>query len=105
MGCKQIFEDNVTNDVQQSDPTLVSNKVGIQEMGESIDRSDLDDINAEAADTIHEENKTTCYSEFLSFPDPDFFNFDKLRDVSLFSVGQIWLFMITLMACQDITLK
>jgi hypothetical protein len=65
MGCKQIFEDNVTNDVQQSDPTLVSNKVGIQEMGESIDRSDLDDINAEAADTIHEENKTTCYSESL----------------------------------------
>ncbi|KAK3118922.1 hypothetical protein QOZ80_9BG0710610 [Eleusine coracana subsp. coracana] len=90
MGCKQIFNDNnVSSDVRQSDPPYVSSKVDIQEKGESADRSDLDDINTEAADS-QEKKKNTCYSELVSFPDPDFFNFEKLRDVSLFSVGQIW---------------
>ncbi|GJN04551.1 hypothetical protein PR202_ga22110 [Eleusine coracana subsp. coracana] len=90
MGCKQIFNDNnVSSDVRQSDPPYVSSKVDIQEKGESADRSDLDDINTQAADS-QEKKKNTCYSELVSFPDPDFFNFEKLRDVSLFSVGQIW---------------
>jgi hypothetical protein len=90
MGCKQIFDDNVINDVRQSDPPHVSGKFNIQEKDGTTDTSDLDDINTEAADTIHEKKKTACYSESISFPDPDFFNFEKLRDVSLFSVGQIW---------------
>ncbi|TVU24974.1 hypothetical protein EJB05_27446, partial [Eragrostis curvula] len=89
MVCKEKNDNNVSSAVRQSDPPHASCKVDIQEKGKATDTSDLDDINkTEATDTVGE--KKTCYSEFVSFPDPDFFDFEKLRDVSLFSVGDIW---------------
>ncbi|XP_062197752.1 uncharacterized protein LOC133900582 [Phragmites australis] len=88
MRCKQIFDDNVTSADRQSDPPHVSSKVDAQEKPETTDISDQGNIKEEATETVGE--KMPCYSECVSFPDPDFFDFEKFRDVNLFAVGQIW---------------
>ncbi|KAL6654043.1 hypothetical protein ACP70R_007508 [Stipagrostis hirtigluma subsp. patula] len=86
MNSKKIFDDNVTSAQKQSDPAHVSSKVDIQEK-ENTNMSDQDNMNTEATDTLGEEPP---YSERLSFPDPDIYDFEKFRDVNLFAVGQIW---------------
>ncbi|XP_062182427.1 uncharacterized protein LOC133886669 [Phragmites australis] len=88
MSCKQIFDDNVTCSDRQSDPPHVSNKVDVQEKAKTTDISDQGNIKEEATETVGE--KMPCYSECVSLPDPDFFYFEKFRDVNLFAVGQIW---------------
>lgn len=88
LSCKKIFDDNVTNADRQPATPHVFSKVDIQEKGKTTDVGDQDNIKAEATDTVG-QNKP-CYSVNLSFPDPDFFDFEKFRDVNLFAVGQIW---------------
>ncbi|KAF7006462.1 hypothetical protein CFC21_021503 [Triticum aestivum] len=85
---KQIFDDNVTNADRQSVPSDVSGKVDIQEEAKTPDIGDQDNIRAEVTDTVGQSQP--CYSVKLSFPDADFFDFEKLRDASLFATGQIW---------------
>ncbi|RCV38648.1 hypothetical protein SETIT_8G159800v2 [Setaria italica] len=49
---------------------------------------DQGNVNSEATDTIGEKS---CYSGCLSLPDhPNIIDFEKFRDVNMFSVGQIW---------------
>ncbi|XP_044330186.1 uncharacterized protein [Triticum aestivum] len=85
---KQIFDDNVTNVDRQSVPSDVSGKVDIQEEAKTPDIGDQDNIRAEVTDTVGQNQP--CYSVKLSFPDAEFFDFEKLRDASLFETGQIW---------------
>ncbi|KAM3372376.1 hypothetical protein ACQJBY_019320 [Aegilops geniculata] len=85
---KQIFDDNVTNVDRQSVPSDVSGKVDIQEEAKTPDIGDQDNIRAEVTDTVGQNQP--CYSVKLSFPDAEFFDFEKLRDASLFEKGQIW---------------
>lgn len=85
---RQIFDDNVTNVDRQSVPSDVSSKVDIQEEAKTPDIGDQDNIRAEVTDTVGQNQP--CYSVKLSFPDADFFDFEKLRDANLFAIGQIW---------------
>ncbi|VAH25899.1 unnamed protein product [Triticum turgidum subsp. durum] len=85
---KQIFDDNVTNVDRQSVPSDVSGKVDTQEEAKTPDIGDQDNIRAEVTDTVGQNQP--CYSVKLSFPDAEFFDFEKLRDASLFATGQIW---------------
>lgn len=85
---KEIFDDNVINVDRQSVPSDVSGKVDIQEEAKTLDIGDQDNISAEVTDTVGQNQP--CYSVKLSFPDADFFDFEKLRDANLFAIGQIW---------------
>ncbi|XP_037475606.1 uncharacterized protein LOC119353120 [Triticum dicoccoides] len=85
---KQIFDDNVTNVDRRSVPSDVSGKVDTQEEAKTPDIGDQDNIRAEVTDTVGQNQP--CYSVKLSFPDAEFFDFEKLRDASLFATGQIW---------------
>ncbi|KAF8673539.1 hypothetical protein HU200_048622 [Digitaria exilis] len=89
--------------VQQSNPPHVSSNVdilekkkttdtcdqiNIEERAPESDISDQDNIKEEAPETV--SKKKPSYSELVTFPDPDIFNFEKFRDINLFAVGQIW---------------
>uniref|UniRef100_A0ACD5WY30 Uncharacterized protein n=1 Tax=Avena sativa TaxID=4498 RepID=A0ACD5WY30_AVESA len=87
LNLKQIFDENVSNAERQSAP-YVSSKVDIREKAKTTDIGDQDNMEAEVTDTVEQDQP--CYSEKLSFPDADFFDFEKLRDLNLFAVGQIW---------------
>ncbi|WVZ51001.1 hypothetical protein U9M48_002194, partial [Paspalum notatum var. saurae] len=99
----QACGDNVTRAGRQCNPPHVSGNVDIQEKAKIPNTSDQGNIKEEAPETaISDQDKSKeeasetvsrnkpCYSECVTFPDPDFFNFEKFRDVSLFAVGQIW---------------
>ncbi|KAM0844130.1 hypothetical protein ACQ4PT_057256 [Festuca glaucescens] len=88
LNLKQIFDANVSNAVRQSVPSNMPSKVDIQENAKTTDIGDQDNMEAEVTDTVGQDQP--CYSEKLSFPDADFFDFEKLREVNLFAVGQIW---------------
>lgn len=88
LNCKNMLDDNVTNADRQSVPPHVSSKIDIQEKAKTRDMGDQDNINAEATDTVGQNEQS--YSVKLSLPDTDFFDFEKLRDVNMFAVGQIW---------------
>ncbi|CAO2146905.1 unnamed protein product [Urochloa humidicola] len=60
----------------------------IEEEAPEMDTNYVDNIKEEAPETVSGKNQS--YSELVSFPDPDIFNFEKFRDISLFAVGQIW---------------
>ncbi|CAM0873836.1 unnamed protein product [Alopecurus aequalis] len=85
LNLKQIFDENAE---RQSVPSDVFSKVDIQEKAKTTDMGDQDNMEAEVTDTVGQDQ--SCYSEKLSFPDADFYDFEKLRDVNLFAVGQIW---------------
>ncbi|KAL6838226.1 hypothetical protein ACP4OV_031958 [Aristida adscensionis] len=87
MSCDKICDDNVNGARMQSDRSHVSSKVDIQEEN-TTNIFDHDNMNAEATDTV--PVKQPSYSECLSLPDPDIFDFEKFRDINLFKVGQIW---------------
>ncbi|CAL4980551.1 unnamed protein product [Urochloa decumbens] len=115
---KRQRKNDLPYDVGQSDPPHVSSNVDIQEAEKSTDKGDQGNIKEEAPeidtsdeDIIEEEatemetsdediskeeapetvsGKKPSYSELVTFPDPDIFNFEKFRDISLFAVGQIW---------------
>ncbi|KAK1648663.1 hypothetical protein QYE76_066468 [Lolium multiflorum] len=76
------------NAARQSVPSNMPSKVDVQENAKSTDIGDQDNMEAEVTDTVGQDQP--CYSEKLSFPDADFFDFEKLREVYLFAVGQIW---------------
>jgi hypothetical protein len=76
------------NAARQSVPSNMPSKVDVQENAKSTDIGDQDNMGAEVTDTVGQDQP--CYSEKLSFPDADFFDFEKLREVYLFAVGQIW---------------
>lgn len=81
----------------------MTRKVDIQGKGKTSDTDDKDHANAEATNTVR-QNEHSCSLELPS-PYPDFYDFEKLRDINMFSVGQIWPFTTTLMACQDFMLE
>ncbi|KAM0826301.1 hypothetical protein ACQ4PT_068959 [Festuca glaucescens] len=76
------------NAARQSVPSNMPSKVDVQENAKSTDIGDQDNMEADVTDTVGQDQP--CYSEKLSFPDADFFDFEKLREVYLFAVGQIW---------------
>ncbi|CAN6372532.1 unnamed protein product [Urochloa humidicola] len=99
---KRQRKNDLPYNIGQSGPPHVSSNVDIQEAEKTtdtgdqgnikeapeIDTSDEDTIEEEAPETVRGKNQS--YSELVSFPDPDIFNFEKFRDISLFAVGQIW---------------
>ncbi|CAN6363205.1 unnamed protein product [Urochloa humidicola] len=115
---KKQRKNDLPYNVGQSDPPHVSSNVDIQEAEKTTDTGDKGNIKEEAPeidtsdeDIIKEEafemdtsdgdnmkeeapetvtKKKLSYSELVTFPDPDIFNFEKFRDISLFAVGQIW---------------
>ncbi|PNT78276.1 hypothetical protein BRADI_1g76707v3 [Brachypodium distachyon] len=87
--CKKMSDGNVAPaDVKTSEPH-VSSKAHHQENGSTASVGNKDNIkkefNCDAASA-----KKPCNSVELSYPDPDFFDFEKCRDVNLFAVDQIW---------------
>jgi curved DNA-binding protein CbpA len=104
MSCKHVCDDGVTNARIQSDPPHVSggnvdtqqkpkvadisdHQVNIKEKATETD-SHQDNVMEEAPQTVSE--KKPSYSEQVTLPDPDFFNFEKIKDINVFEVGQIW---------------
>ncbi|OEL23359.1 hypothetical protein BAE44_0015622, partial [Dichanthelium oligosanthes] len=100
---KRQRKNDLPSNVRQSDPPHVSSNVDIQEKAKTTETGDLGNIKEEApeSDIRDQENikeeapetvseKKLSYSELVSFPDPDIFNFEKFRDINLFAVGQIW---------------
>jgi hypothetical protein len=76
-------------DVQEMEKTNDTGDQGnIKEEAPEVDTSDEDNIKEEAPETVSE--KKPSYSEVVTFPDPDIFNFEEFRDISRFAVGQIW---------------
>lgn len=100
MSCKQVCDDGVTNaGIQLYPPHLSSNvdthhkpkvtdhHANIKEKATETD-IDKDNIMEEAPQTVSE--KKPSYSECVTLPDLDFFNFEKVKDINVFEVGQIW---------------
>ncbi|PUZ45288.1 hypothetical protein GQ55_8G210100 [Panicum hallii var. hallii] len=100
---KRQRKNDLPSNVRQPDPPHVSSNVGIQETEKAMDTGDQGNIKEEAPETdindqdnIKEEapetasGKKPSYSELVTFPDPDIFNFEQFRDINLFAVGQIW---------------
>ncbi|TKW01313.1 hypothetical protein SEVIR_8G171500v4 [Setaria viridis] len=100
---KRQRKNDFPSNVRQPDPPHVSSNVDVQEMEKTtdtgdqgnikeeapeVDTSDEDNIKEEAPETVSE--KKPSYSEVVTFPDPDIFNFEEFRDINLFAVGQIW---------------
>uniref|UniRef100_A0A0D9XTI1 DUF3444 domain-containing protein n=1 Tax=Leersia perrieri TaxID=77586 RepID=A0A0D9XTI1_9ORYZ len=86
--CQKKFDDTTSRADRQSIPLHVSSKVAIQEIGKVSDVDDKDNSNAEATETA-DQIEPSCFEE-LTLPDTDFYDFEKLRDINLFAVGQIW---------------
>ncbi|EEC68410.1 hypothetical protein OsI_36577 [Oryza sativa Indica Group] len=86
LNCQQIFNNNGTSGDKQSAPPHVSSTVDIQDKTKVTDADSK--TKAEPTDTAG-WNVPSCF-EKLSFPDPDFYDFEKLRDINMFAVGQIW---------------
>ncbi|KAB8115663.1 hypothetical protein EE612_056314 [Oryza sativa] len=86
LNCQQIFNNNGTSGDKQSAPPHVSSTVDIQDKTKVTDADSK--TKAEPTDTAG-RNAPSCF-EKLSFPDPDFYDFEKLRDINMFAVGQIW---------------
>ncbi|KAF0896692.1 hypothetical protein E2562_027037 [Oryza meyeriana var. granulata] len=87
MNCQQVFNDNATSGDKQSAPHVLST-VDIQDKTKVTDADSKDNTKAEPTDTVGQNEPS--YSVKLSFPDPDFYDFEKLRDINMFAVGQIW---------------
>ncbi|BAF28496.2 Os11g0574200 [Oryza sativa Japonica Group] len=73
---------------RQYNPPPMTRKVDIQGKGKTSDTDDKDNANAEATNTVR-QNEHSCSLELPS-PYPDFYDFEKLRDINMFSLGQIW---------------
>uniref|UniRef100_A0A0E0F6Y0 J domain-containing protein n=1 Tax=Oryza meridionalis TaxID=40149 RepID=A0A0E0F6Y0_9ORYZ len=86
LNCQQIFNNNGTSGDKQSAPPHVSSTVDIQDKTKVTDADSK--TKAELTDTAG-RNAPSRF-EKLSFPDPDFYDFEKLRDINMFAVGQIW---------------
>ncbi|KAL5204858.1 hypothetical protein ABZP36_009729 [Zizania latifolia] len=86
--CKKIFNDNATSSDKKSVPPHVSSTVDIQDKAKTTDEGHKDNTKPEPTGTVGQNE--VPYSVNLSFPDTDFFDFEKNRDINLFTVGQIW---------------
>jgi hypothetical protein len=80
---------NQSSERQQREMDSQGNEIATHKCNADSDTvSDQGNINSEVTDTIGEKS---CYSGCLSLPNhPSIFNFEKFRDVNMFSVGQIW---------------
>ena len=100
---KRQRKNDLPSNVGPSDPPHVSSNVGIQETEKATDTGDQGNFKEAAPETdindqqnIKDEapetagQKKASYSELVTFPDPDIFNFEQFRDINLFAVGQIW---------------
>ncbi|EEE52332.1 hypothetical protein OsJ_34363 [Oryza sativa Japonica Group] len=85
---KKTFGDTAHRADRQYNPPPMTRKVDIQGKGKTSDTDDKDNANAEATNTVR-QNEHSCSLELPS-PYPDFYDFEKLRDINMFSLGQIW---------------
>lgn len=88
MNRKKTFGDTAHRADRQYNPPPMTRKVDIQGKGKTSDTDDKDNANAEATNTVR-QNEHSCSLELPS-PYPDFYDFEKLRDINMFAVGQIW---------------
>uniref|UniRef100_A0A0D9XTH9 DUF3444 domain-containing protein n=1 Tax=Leersia perrieri TaxID=77586 RepID=A0A0D9XTH9_9ORYZ len=88
LNCQRIFNENATGGDKQSVPPHVSSTVDIQDH-QKVSDADSKDSTKEGPTEIVDQNEPN-YSEKLTLPDTDFYDFEKLREINLFAVGQIW---------------
>ncbi|CAL5053553.1 unnamed protein product [Urochloa decumbens] len=83
---KKVFDDNVTHANGQASEPHISSKTNNEEKGCTVNEENQRN-NKEADDTTAEK---PCNAGSFTYPDPEFYNFDKCRDANLFAVDQIW---------------
>lgn len=90
MICRQSNLPHVSSneDIRKEKIPDRSDRENIKEEAPETDINDQDNSKEEAPETV--SGKKPCYSEYVTFPDPDLFNFEELKDTRQFAVGQIW---------------
>lgn len=89
LNCKQFSDHTDTNAVRQSVSSHVYSTIDTQEKANATYMGDQDNVKAKATDTVG-QNQASCSVNLSFLPDADFFDFEKVRDVKIFAVGQIW---------------
>ncbi|KAL5228241.1 hypothetical protein ABZP36_016506 [Zizania latifolia] len=86
--CKKVTDDNVVRAEGQACEPNVSSKANNHEKGSTINEGNQERKKEVRHDVTPQ--KKPCDSGNFSYPDPEFFDFDRCRDVSVFAVDQIW---------------
>ncbi|KAF0918014.1 hypothetical protein E2562_021705 [Oryza meyeriana var. granulata] len=86
--CKKVADDNVAHADGQGCEPHVSSEAHNHEKGSTRNEGNQEKKQDVAHDTSAQ--KKPCSPGNFSYPDPEFFDFDRCRDVSMFAVDQIW---------------
>ncbi|KAE8814374.1 DnaJsubfamily B member 12 [Hordeum vulgare] len=87
--CKKMFDDNVARADVKTGEAHVPSKAHNKEKGSTAKEGNQESVKKEfTCDAA--AGKNPCDSVELTYPDPEFFDFDKGRDVNLFAVDQVW---------------
>ncbi|XP_044348990.1 uncharacterized protein [Triticum aestivum] len=87
--CKKMFDDNVARADVKTGEAHVPSKAHNEEKGSTAKEGNQESVKKESTCDASAA-KNPCDSAQLTYPDPEFFDFDKGRNVNLFAVDQIW---------------
>ncbi|KAM0881297.1 hypothetical protein ACQ4PT_033037 [Festuca glaucescens] len=87
--CKKTFEGNAARADVKIGEAYVSSEAQKQEKGSTTNEGNQENIKKEVIHDAPAVKKPSDSVQF-SYPDPEFFDFDKRRLISLFAVDQIW---------------
>nr|CAB3470757.1 unnamed protein product [Digitaria exilis] len=82
----KVFDDNFTHADGQASEPHASSKTNNLEKGCVVNEGN--ERNSKEAHDTTADNPSNAGS--FTYPDPEFYNFDRCRDVNLFAVDQIW---------------
>uniref|UniRef100_A0A0E0JJ02 J domain-containing protein n=1 Tax=Oryza punctata TaxID=4537 RepID=A0A0E0JJ02_ORYPU len=85
---KKVADDNVVRADRQACEPDVSSESHSHKKGTTSNEGNQEKRKDVAHDTSAQ--KKPCNPGNFSYPDPEFFDFDRCRDVSMFAVDQIW---------------
>ncbi|WVZ82616.1 hypothetical protein U9M48_029864 [Paspalum notatum var. saurae] len=83
---KKVFDDNIAHADGRASEPHVSSKPNDEEKFCTVNEGNKNN-NKEACDKTAE---SPCNAGSFTYPDPEFFNFDRCREANLFTVDQIW---------------
>ncbi|CAL9200239.1 unnamed protein product [Musa hybrid cultivar] len=85
------MENIYKDDASEKQPLNGSEDVNVDPTGESkLDTGMEEKLGPAAESSIDSRSKTSPEHDTLTYPDPEFYDFEKLRHVNKFSVDQIW---------------
>nr|CAB3468293.1 unnamed protein product [Digitaria exilis] len=86
LSSNKVFDDNFTHADGQASEPHASSKTNNLEKGCAVNEGN--ERNSKEAHDTTAENPSNAGS--FTYPDPEFYNFDRCRDANLFAIDQIW---------------